>query len=283
MSLKVKFVKLHMLRVVLLVFVYFITNFVSSQAGLKEVFVEKYYTLGKNDYQKSNVSGATEKGLVTYRIYVELDSGFTLQAVYGSPTHLLKFSSTKSFYNHPGIGNTHPNIIPDKSLKKNLTILDSWITIGACAESFFAVPLKYQTKAFPVVIEWEKGYFENSKGRDTDFSFRDAPGMIYRESDSLPQLTMYQIDEPLKGLFAETKQSEILIENGAWACMGKGASAPKPYKNALLIAQLTTSGKVSYQMNLVVGTPNGKSIRYVASNPTSEELTHPTLIQKPKK
>ena len=272
-----------MLRVVIFSFSYVLANFVSAQAGLKEVFVEKYYTLGKNDYQKSNVSGANEKGLVTYRIYVELDSGYTLQAVYGSPSHPLKFSSTKNFYNHPGIGNTHPNVIPDKSLKKNLTILDSWISIGACAESFFAVPLKYQTKAFPVVIEWEKGYFENTKGRDTDYSFRDAPGMIYRGSDSLPQITLYQIDESLKGLFGETAQNEILIENGAWACMGKGASAPLPYKNAILTAQLTTAGKISYQMNLVVGTPNGKSIRYVASNPNPEELTHPTLIKNPRK
>jgi hypothetical protein len=272
-----------MLRIIRFSLVVILSNFVSAQVGLKEVFVEKYYTLAKNDYQKNNVSGAKEKGLVTYRIYVELDSGYTLQAVYGMPSHPLKMSSSKVFYNHPGIGNTHPNVIPDKSLKKNLTILDSWITIGACSESFFAVPLKYQTKALPVVIEWEKGYFENTKGRDTEFSFRDAPGMIFRGTDSLPQLTIYQMDEPLKGLFAESNQNEILVTDGAWACLGRGASAPKSYKNVLLVAQLTTAGKLSYELNLQLGTPDGKSIRYVASNPTTEELTHPSLTQKPKK
>lgn len=272
-----------MLRIVLFTLVVIVSNFVSAQVGLKEVFVEKYYTLSKNDYQKSNVSGAKEKGLVTYRIFVELDSGYTLQAVYGMPEHPLRLASTKNFYNHPGIGNSHPNVIPDKSLKKNLTILDSWITIGACAESFFAVPLKYQTKPLPVVIEWEKGYFENTKDRDAEFSFRDAPGMIYRGSDSLPQLTIYQLDEPLKGLFAESNQSEVIVTDGAWACLGKGAAAPKPYKNAILIAQLTTAGKLSYELNVQIGTPDGKSIRYVATNPSAEELTHPTLIQKPKK
>ena len=99
----------------------------------------------------------------------------------------------------------------------------------------------------------------------------------------MPQLTIYQLDEPLKGLFAESKQSEILVTDGAWACLGKGASAPKSYKNVLLLAQLTTAGKLSYELNLQLGTPDGKSLRYVASNPTTEELTHPSLTQKPKK
>ena len=160
-----------MLRIVLFTLIVIVSNFGSAQVCLKEVFVEKYYTLAKNDYQKSNVSGAKEKGLVTYRIYVELDSGYTLQAVYGMPSHPLKISSSEVFYNHPGIGNTHPNIIPDKALKKNLTILDSWITIGACAESFFAVPLKYQTKALPVVIEWEKDILKIPKAEILNFHF----------------------------------------------------------------------------------------------------------------
>jgi hypothetical protein len=92
-----------MLRIIRFSLVVILSNFVSAQVGLKEVFVEKYYTLAKNDYQKNNVSGAKEKGLVTYRIYVELDSGYTLQAVYGMPSHPLKMSSSKVFYNHPGI------------------------------------------------------------------------------------------------------------------------------------------------------------------------------------
>lgn len=269
-----------MLRIVLFTLVVIVSNFVSAQVGLKEVFVEKYYTLSKNDYQKSNVSGAKEKGLVTYRLYVDLDSGYTLQGVYGSPTHPLKITSTKNFYNHPGIGNTHPNVIPDKSLKKNLSILDSWITIGACAESFFAVPLKYQSKELPVVIEWEKGFFENSKGRDSEYSFRDAPGMVYVGSDSLPQLTLFQLDEPLKGLFSETSQKEFRVDNGAWASMGKGASAPVNFKNAILIAQLTTAGRISYEINLLIGTPEGKSIKIVALNPKEGEFTHPSLKSK---
>jgi hypothetical protein len=265
------------------VLIYVITSIVGvsyAQNGLKGVFVERFYSFSKKDMQKSNITGVKEKGLVTYRIYVELDSGYTLQAVYGMPTHPLRFTSSKTFYNHPGIGNSHPNVIPDKSLKKNLTILDSWITIGACSESFFAVPLKYYSQPLAVVIDWEKGFFENMHDRDINMSFRDAPGMIYIGSDSLPQLTLYQIDTPLKGLLAESNQNEILIENGAWACMGKGASAPKPYENTILIAQLTTAGKLTYSLNLQIGTPDGKSIRFVASDPNAEELTHPTLTQK---
>jgi hypothetical protein len=267
-----------MLRSVLFVILFVPFSSIFSQAGLKEVFIEEFYTLNKADLQKGNLTGVTSKGLVCYRIYVLLDSGYTLQAVYGLPEHPAFIKSTADFYNHPGIGNTYPNIIPDKSLKKNLSYLDSWLSMGACAESFFGVPLRYQEKPLPVVIDWDKNYFSNLKGRDSDFSFRDAPGMYYL--DSLPVPTMYNIDEQVKALWSETKSAEFIMTDGAWACMGKGAKAPAKLPNAILIAQITTSGKLSYQLNLQIGTPERKYVRYVASNPTSGELTHPTLINK---
>lgn len=267
-----------MLKCVLFVFLFLPFTSLLSQVGLKEVFVEEFYTLNKADLQKGNLTGVTKKGLVCYRIYVLLDSGYTLQAVYGLGEHPAFIKSTSEFYNHPGIGTTYPNRIPDKSLKKNLSYLDSWLSMGACSESFYGVPLRYQEKPLPVVVEWDKNYYNNLKGRDTEFSFRDAPGMYHL--DSLPIPTMYNIDEQVKGLMSETNSSEFNITDGAWACMGKGAKAPDNLPNAILIAQITTAGKLSYQLNLQIGTPDGKSIRYVASNPTSEELTHPTLIYK---
>ena len=111
-----------MLRSILFIILLFPFSTLFSQGGLKEVFIEEFYTLNKADLHKSNVSGVTEKGLVCYRVYVLLDSGYTLQAVYGMPEHPAFIKSTAKFYNHPGIGNTHPNVIPDKSLKKNLIL-----------------------------------------------------------------------------------------------------------------------------------------------------------------
>jgi hypothetical protein len=268
-----------MLKNCLFVFLILPFSTILAQEGLKEVFVEKFYTLNKADQQKSNLTGVKEKGLVTYRIYVLLDSGYTLQAIYGAPSHVLYIKSTTNFYNHPGIGSTFPNRIPDKSLKKNLSYLDSWLSIGACSETFFAVPLRYQSSPLPVTLEWDKNYYLNSKGRDSKLTFRDAPGMYY--IDSLPVPTMYQIDEQLKGLNMESNTSAFVIKNGAWACMGKGSAAPAKLPNAILIAQITTAGKLSYQLNLQIGTPSGKSIRYVANDPNSEEFTHISLIHKP--
>jgi len=268
---------LRLLPFVIVFFFPFVTAL--SQVGLKEVFVEKFYTLNKADLQKSSVTGVTEKGLICFRVYVLLDSGYTLQAVYGAPGHTLIIKSTEKIYNHPGIGATYPNRIPDKALKKNLSYLDSWISVGACSETFFAVPLRFQQKPLPVSINWDKSYYSNLKGRDSEFSFFDAPGMYH--IDSVPVPTMYQLDQSLNGLTSETNTFEFRVENGAWACMGKGAQAPSNLPNAILIAQITTSGKLSYQLNLQIGTPDGKSIRYVATNPSSEEFTHKTLIYKP--
>jgi hypothetical protein len=55
--------------------------------------------------------------------------------------------------------------------------------------------------------------------------------------------------------------------------MGKGAVGLDSLgTNMVLIGQLTTSGELNYALNIMVGTPEGKSIKYVYANPQDGEL-----------
>jgi len=46
----------------------------------------------------------------------------------------------------------------------------------------------------------------------------------------------------------------------------------------VLIAQITTAGDLKFELNLLIGAPNGTSQKYVAKNPTFGEWVHPDLI-----
>jgi hypothetical protein len=51
-----------------------------------------------------------------------------------------------------------------------------------------------------------------------------------------------------------------------------------PNTNKIIIAQLTTNGDLYFELNVQLGSPDGKIQRYVAKNPSEKELTHKDLI-----
>jgi hypothetical protein len=50
-----------------------------------------------------------------------------------------------------------------------------------------------------------------------------------------------------------------------------------------LIGQVTTDGELSFELNIQIGTPEGKVQRYVARNPMESEFTHESLVLSSKK
>jgi hypothetical protein len=247
-----------------------------TQDGLEGIVVEKFYVSTKADNAGKLYSGDLAEGSVTYRIYVDLKPGFRFQAAYGSPQHPLVIESTENFYNHLENGNTHPNIIPERTYKKNITLLDSWLSAGACAEGHLGIMREYDDTISDKFIGFEKGYF---KGKKKSVSLNEIDGM--KRSAVLPVPTFFQMDFLSKVVGTTTSEKRIFTDNGAWAALGKGAvGADSLSTNCVLIAQLTTVGELSFELNLLIGAPNGSSQKYVARNPITEESewTHPDLI-----
>lgn len=247
-----------------------------AQDGLEGIIVEKFYVANEADNAGKLYSGELPEGSVTYRIYVDLKPGFRFQAAYGSPQHPLVIESTENFYNHLENGNIQPNIIPERTYKKNIALLDSWLSAGACAEGHLGILKAYDDTISDKFIRFEKGYF---KGKKKSVPLYEIDGM--KRSAVLPVPTFFQMDFLSKVIGTTTSENRIFTDNGAWAALGKGSvGADSLSTNCVLIAQLTTAGELSFELNLLIGALNGSSQKYVARNPITEEgeWTHPELI-----
>ena len=251
---------------------------VYSQDGLEGIILEKFYISTKEDNSKPELSGHLAPGSITYRIYVDLKPGYTFQAAYGTPNHELYIKSTNLFYNHVEYGAEYPNRIPLRTYSRNTSRLDSWLSVGGAGENQIGV-LKSEDDTLNV--SKTSGAYLKNNSKKMGVSLEVVDGM--KEQYNLAFPTFYQMDSTIKGLGTITNTNTISTNNGAWASMGKGSQGADSLSNKILIAQLTTYGKLSYQLNLLIGTPDGKSEKYVAHNPIEGEFTHPDLYLVAKK
>ena len=68
----------------------------------------------------------------------------------------------------------------------------------------------------------------------------------------------------------DSTAAKFSANNGGWAALG-GVKGPTS-ENRVLIAQLTTNGKLSFRINIQIGTPTGGSLKFVAKNPEGMEI-----------
>lgn len=247
-----------------------------AQDGLEGIIVEKFYVATKADNNGKLHSGDLPKGSVTYRIYVDLKPGYRFQAAYGAPTHPLIIQSSEKFFNHIEDGNIQPNAIPERTYNKNVTLLDSWLSVGACVEAHLGILKEFDDTISDKFIVFEKGYFRNKK---KIIPVYEKDGM--KRTYTLPSPTFYQMDSLAYVFGSTTLSNKLKLTNSAWACMGKGSvGADSTSTNCVLIAQLTTHGSLNFELNLLIGGPDGTSQKYVARNPIREEneFTHADLI-----
>jgi hypothetical protein len=260
-------------------FVFLFMSFVSlyAQNALEGIIVEKYYVSTKKDNSKKNLSGELPVGSTTYRIYVDMAPGCRFMAAYGSPGHPLEIKSTELIFNHLDNGAEHPLRIPERSYKKNITALDSWITIGPAGEAYIGVLKSEDTiKEFISVVPFEKGFLESNK-KEMGYTLQERDGFL--RTGIVPKITLYHIDSEVRVLGSETIGNSFRIENGAWACMGKGVSGiDSTGSNTILIAQITTQGQLSYELNLMLRNADGSVVNYVAKDPIEKEVLHKSLL-----
>jgi hypothetical protein len=246
----------------------------AAQEGLEGIFLETYYITDENDARDPSHSGDIPAGSVTYRLYVDLAPGYRVQAAYGTKEAPLIIKSNANFYNHVESGQAKANIVPLRSYKKNTVLLDSWLSLGAASQVHMAIPKKYDTPGVDSILQLNKTYFQNKSKKFIPIWERD--GMTY--VDSLPFPQFFKIDSAEYVLMSAVKGNEVRVSNGAWACFGKGAiGADSLTTNSVLIAQLTTKGKVEYKLNLMIGTPDGRSIKYTYVPGIDQTTYHPAL------
>lgn len=246
------------------------TLLVKSQ-GLEGIIVEKYYVSDAADSIGS--SGILPVGSVTYRIYVDMQTGYNFQALYGVPGHTMSVSTTTSFFNNEDYGNTNPNGISSTNIRKNTTMLDSWFSVGATCNGKMGV----------------------LKSEDMDGSVGNANGILANNDPSagnaISSTDGMMPGTPLSVTFVglnNTGNGDLAVidgisqtgnlfttDNGSVAALG-GASGPTA-SNRVLVGQFTTDGILSFELNLQLGTPSGGTENYVATNPVGNEIQSAAL------
>lgn len=247
----------------------------SAQEGLEGIVVEKYYISNEEDSLDAAENFAAyplSVGSVTYRVYANLQPGFKVIQLFGSAAHPLEFSTTTSFYNDPNFGFPVYQGISQNNTRKNTTLIDSYITIGAVANGLLAV---LKTEDTDGTIGNQQGILENNDPA-AGLPIMGATGVdgLMPGSPILPNVL--GITNELD-VFDQTAGGSFVATGGAIAALGgmEGVTS----SNHVLLGQFTTDGIFSFKINLQLATPQvGGSEIYVAENAEAGEFTDSTLI-----
>jgi len=232
-----------------------------AQTGLQNVIVEKYYISDANDAAAS--VGVLPVGSVTYRVFLDMKQGYKFQTAFGSSFHTLFINTTTSFFNNEDRGGTAPTYTKAQA-KDNTVMLDSWLSAGAACVGNFGI-LKSEDNGVATVVNAD-GILQNADPL-AGIPLTVQDGLISGTPGSLITLG---IENELV-VFDGTSQAgnSFSTVNGAWSCLS-GAVGPDT-TNKVLIAQITTDGELTFELNIQLGTPDGGTEQFVAKNPTGLE------------
>jgi hypothetical protein len=244
-----------------------------AQNGLEKIIVEKYYISDENDTLCNSIGGSLPIGSVTYRIYVDMLPGYKLHTVYGNKNHDLFIKTDTKFFNNAYVGNVIGNVIPRRNLKQNTVMLDSWLSVGAAGENLYGI-MKEDDDTIETVLH-EMPCLQNSNPlAGIPLTIRDG----LRFGINVPRPTFFKLDSTASIFNTQINGSILQTNNGAWGCLGGAFGHDSLTNNRILIAQLTTNGTLSFELNIQVGKPNSKPEKYVARNPIDNEVQLPSLI-----
>ncbi len=261
----------------LLVPLFLITS--SLHAQLEKVIVETYYISDANDATDTidGAANALEDGSKTYRVYIDLKPGYKLKKIYGDVNHALKISSTASFFNNIDQSSAYFGYSINKAwFNNNPTIaLDSWITLGFATKTQLGVLKTEDTDVSSFI-----GGANNSGGTaaiaagllsNTD----PLAGIPLITSDGLMispnPLTQFDFGfRDLSGtdttIFGTLKSGSSFSSNNAFIQQNSGVMGVSPDSNKILVAQLTTKGELSFELNVEVLDSLGNVIKFVAND-----------------
>jgi len=274
----------------------FINASLNAQDAIKKVIVENYYVSDAKD-ATDTIGGKLEVGSKTYRVYIQMKPGCKLIKIFGDPNHTIKISSTANFFNNIDRGKVFGKDITKSSLSENTAALDTWITIGQTSTKVLG-----------------KTYFGVLKSQDNDGSFIGGnnndggsaaiSGGLLTNNDPMAGIPLTVSDGmdtmdnvpnwQLVGnggiadttIFGSKVGNEFISNDANIQC--SGVSGVVPDSNDVIVAQLTTKGDISFELNVEIYNPNPIGINpniqdYVAKNgnPSNGVYRSPLLSYPP--
>jgi hypothetical protein len=257
-------------------------NVSNSNAQVENVIVETYYVSDQFDSTDIN-GGKLDSGSVTYRIYVDLPKNQKLLKIYGDKNHLFKIKSSETIFNHKNDGQSFGKDFTKSRFKNNTVALDSWLTLGQISKSqngithFGVLKSEDNDGSFIGGVNNDGGSQSVSSGLLTNTN--TLAGIPLTQSDGMSTLVKipsnwydYGVIELISGfdttIFGSTKVGKEFSSDW-FELRNSGTVGVDPEKNQVLIAQITTKGELSFEINLEVEQIiNGitTQVKYVANN-----------------
>jgi hypothetical protein len=258
----------------------FLLSCLSTQAQLEKVIVEKYYITDQND--ATDITGGTiAPGTTTYRIYVDMLPNTRLKSVYGETDHPLVFESTLPFYNHATDGQTYGKEFLKNRYGEGLVALDSWMTLGQTTKTqvgktYFGIPKATdQDGSFIGGTNNDGGSAGIATGllvntaSQMGLPLTTADGMDTMANIPSSWLTLGLVDIATgqdTTIFGSVQQGTS-FHSEQFLLQNSGVTGVDPSLNQVLIAQLTTAGELSFELNLeleVFLNGSWQSMKYLA-------------------
>lgn len=264
---------------------FFIVFCCSLQAQVENVIIETYYISDANDATDTTGS-IVPVNSTTYRIYVDMAPGSRLTKVYGNSNHEFNISGDSTFYNHTLEGQTFARNFNVARLGESTVALDTWLTLG---QTTLSKPTG-------------KTYFGTLKSLDRNASMIGGPnndngllinndaaaGIALTISDGLDTMAVIPTGYFESGVADQFGNDSTIFgslnkvsvfSSKQFTMQSNGVMGVNRDSNQVLIAQLTTKGKISFALNVEIEDKEGNTLNYVAKN-GADSLTE-GVFQKP--
>lgn len=247
-----------------------------TYAQLEKVFVETYYVSDSIDATDTD-GGYLKPGSTTYRIYVDLVKGSQLKSLYGDANHALKFASTDTFFNHLADGQTFAKEFSKNRYGEGTVALDTWITLGQTtrnsAKTYFGTPKNLDDDgSFIGGVNNDGGSAGITNGLLTSVTC----GIPLTTADGMDTITTPPTLWGDYGFLNVSSGDDSTIFGSLVSGIGftsynaglfnAGVGGVNADSNMVLVAQLTTTGQISFELNIEVLDTLGNTIKYVAND-----------------
>lgn len=258
-----------MKRIAILITLLVLTFNIAKSQGLENVIVETYYISDANDTIANSTGGVLPVGSVTYRIYLDMQPGYTFQVAYGVPAHEMRIETTTLFWNNEDRGSTSP-AFSFNNAQKNTVMIDSWLTCGAACNGYFGIPKADDDGVGNAVNQFTPQVLQNNASA-MGIPLTQQDGLLAGVPPSFSELGITNDILVFDNQNDGTNGPLFSTLNGSWFVLG-GIAGPDT-SNKILIAQITTDGQLCFKLNVQLGTPTpGVVENYVWSNPTGSEI-----------
>jgi hypothetical protein len=261
-----------------------ISSALYSQSDIEGVVVEKYYISDLNDSQDEDGGYLLKEGSTTYRIFIDLVEGAKVRSMFGSAEHPFYITSTDTIWNNNDRGKTFGFEIDDNRLDENTVALDSWVTFGLASDVHIGV-LKSVDPDTSIVGGVNNDGGSNSVPGGLLINNDENAGISITEKDGLIAMIDTIVPEVfVTGLHPETIFDDIPVDTSFYTTNtnilyadGIGAIDTE---NRILLAQITTKGDLTFELNLEIINSLGNIVKYVANDEILLEGEFPSPFLK---